>query len=148
MEDQYPMYIYEHSHITHECDAAGVWAPIHTFDVANVPIAPSNEGTITEPDRLSAYSRSSVSIATSPASSGDTQYSPQPSLFAVQPSRLFIANALERRLDHRLDRLWGNYKTFANVSSKRHRVTALFGRTFSELFRISKQLAENVQTCL
>ncbi|KAJ8114350.1 hypothetical protein OPT61_g3745 [Boeremia exigua] len=61
----------------------------------------------------------------------------------VRPSRLRTSTPFEQRLDTRIDRLWGNYKTFANASSKGLGVTPLFGRTLSELFRQSRQMAEN-----
>ncbi|KAJ4993970.1 hypothetical protein SVAN01_00447 [Stagonosporopsis vannaccii] len=61
----------------------------------------------------------------------------------IRPSRHRTSTPFEQRLDTRIDRLWGNYKTFATASSKGPRVTPLFGRTLSELFRQSKQMAEN-----
>ncbi|KAH6616395.1 hypothetical protein C7974DRAFT_401729 [Boeremia exigua] len=60
-----------------------------------------------------------------------------------RPSRHRAVTPFEERLDNRVDRLWGNYKTFASASSKGLGVTSLFGRTLSELFRQSRQMAEN-----
>jgi hypothetical protein len=149
-QDQSPMYLWGHSQSMHECDAADASASIHAFDVADVPIMSSSVDKVIESDRLSVWSRGSVSNATPSTSSDGTRYSPRPHLLAMQPSRLFTANILERQLDKRLDRLWGNYKTFANAtcSFAGYRVTSLFGRTFSELFSMSKQLAENARICL
>jgi hypothetical protein len=62
----------------------------------------------------------------------------------MRPSRYRTISPFEERLDNRINRLWGNYKTFANASSKGLGVTPLFGRTLSELFRQSRQMAENV----
>lgn len=67
-----------------------------------------------------------------------------PGLTNMRPSRRRTSTPFEERLDNRIDRLWGNYRTFATASSKGPRVTSLFGRTLSELFRQSKQMAENV----
>lgn len=63
----------------------------------------------------------------------------------IRPSRHFVATPFEDRLGNRINRLWGNYKTFATASSKGLSVTPLFGRTLSELFRQSRQMAENVR---
>lgn len=65
----------------------------------------------------------------------------------IRPSRNRSSTPFEERLNTRIDRLWGNYKTFATASSKGLRVSLLFGRTLSELFRQSKQMAENVRCC-
>lgn len=78
---------------------------------------------------------SSVSLANMQMLSGLTN---------IRPSRHRTSTSFEERLDNRIDRLWGNYKTFASASSKGPGVTPLFGRTLSELFRQSKQMAENV----
>ncbi|KZM21983.1 hypothetical protein ST47_g6867 [Ascochyta rabiei] len=59
-----------------------------------------------------------------------------------RPSR-YCSSLFEERLDNRINRLWGNYKTFAVASSKGFGVTPLFGRTLSELFRMSRQMAES-----
>jgi hypothetical protein len=64
-------------------------------------------------------------------------------LINIRPSRHHLPTPFEERLDNRINRLWGNYKTFANASSKGLGVTPLFGRTLSELFRQSRQMAEN-----
>lgn len=61
----------------------------------------------------------------------------------VRPSRHRMATPFEQRLDDRINRLWGNYKTFASASSKGFGVSPLFGRTLSELFHQSRQMAEN-----
>ncbi|XPS73467.1 hypothetical protein M3J09_005613 [Ascochyta lentis] len=60
----------------------------------------------------------------------------------TQPSR-YRSSPFEERLDNRINRLWGNYKTFAQASSEGFGVSPLFGRTLSELFRISRQMAVN-----
>jgi hypothetical protein len=62
----------------------------------------------------------------------------------IRPSRHRVATPFERYLDNRINRLWGDYKTFASASSKGLGVSPLFGRTLSELFRQSRQMAENV----
>lgn len=62
----------------------------------------------------------------------------------VRPSRHRMVTPFELHLDDRINRLWGNYRTFASASSKGFGVTPLFGRTLSELFRQSRQIAENV----
>ena len=62
----------------------------------------------------------------------------------IRPSRHYAPTPFEERLNNRINRLWGNYKTFAAASSKGLGVTPLFGRTLSELFRQSRQMAENV----
>lgn len=70
-----------------------------------------------------------------------------PGLTNLRPSRHFSITPFEARLDNRINRLWGNYTTFARASSKGLGVTPLFGRTLSELFRQSRQMAENVRVC-
>lgn len=67
-----------------------------------------------------------------------------PGLTNLQPSRPHVLSPFEERLENRINRLWGNYKTFVYASSKGLGVTPLFGRTLSELFRMSRQMAENV----
>lgn len=69
---------------------------------------------------------------------------PLSGLTNLRPSRHRSPSPFEDYLDIRIDRLWGNYKTFAAASSKGLGVSSLFGRTLSELFRQSRQMAENV----
>jgi hypothetical protein len=64
----------------------------------------------------------------------------------LQPSRRRMSTPKEERLENRIIRLWDSEEAFASASSGRSIVTPLFGRTFSELFRWSRQLAEDVQS--
>lgn len=103
-----------------------------------------DEQYVRELDDLFSCSRDTVMKETAWITDDDVQTSLTSGLLNMQPWRHVIPNAFERQLDHRLDRLWGNHKSFSKTGSGWTRVTPLFGRTFSELFRMSKQLAENV----
>ncbi|KAJ4340570.1 hypothetical protein N0V95_007469 [Ascochyta clinopodiicola] len=75
------------------------------------------------------------------AAMSDTNISMLSGLTNFRPSR-YCSSPFEERLDNRINRLWGNYKTFAVASSEGLGVSPLFGRTLSELFRMSRQMAE------
>jgi hypothetical protein len=102
-----------------------------------------DEQYVREPDDLFDCSRDLATKETAWITDDDVQTSLTSGL-NVQPWRHVIPNAFEQQLDNRLDRLWGNQKSFSKTGSGWTHVTPLFGRTFSELFRMSKQLAQNV----
>lgn len=72
----------------------------------------------------------------------DVAFPPLPGLTNIRPSRNRRPSPVEARLENRVVRLWDSYEVFATVTSGRLAVTPLFGRTFSELFRLSKTMAE------
>lgn len=78
-----------------------------------------------------------ISLTQTPTPSGLTN---------LRPSRHQSPTRFEDHLNTRIDRLWGTYGSFAAASSKGLGVSPLFGRTLSELFRQSRQMAENVRT--
>lgn len=82
--------------------------------------------------------------AAHPSAASDVMVRVLSGLTNMQPSRHYVPTLFEERLDNRINRLWGNYKTFATANSKGLKVTPLFGRTLSELFSQSRQMAETV----
>lgn len=123
---------------------SGVFSNEHEFQAAvelpNIQGSYEVRGT----DDLLDSSRDGATVRTAWITDDNAQSLLSCGLLNMQPWRQFIPNAFERQLDHRIDRLWGNHKSFSKAGSGWYRVTPLFGRTFSELFRMSKQLAENV----
>jgi hypothetical protein len=67
------------------------------------------------------------------------------SLTYLRPSRLRTRTTFESRLENRIVRLWDSYEAFALADARSGilSVTSLFASTFSELFRWSRQLAED-----
>jgi hypothetical protein len=67
------------------------------------------------------------------------------SLTNLRPSRLRTRTTFESRLENRIVRLWDSYEAFALADARSGvlSVTSLFASTFSELFRWSRQLAED-----
>jgi hypothetical protein len=67
------------------------------------------------------------------------------SLTYMRPSRLRTRTTFESRLENRIVRLWDSYEAFALADARSGilSVTSLFASTFSELFRWSRQLAED-----
>lgn len=66
-------------------------------------------------------------------------------LNSMRPSRLRTRTTFETRLENRIVRLWDSYKAFTVTDARSGvlAVTPLFAATFSELFRWSRQLAED-----
>jgi len=137
--------VYELSHAAYQpCHNVEAWADVRASNVVELPIIQSSYKTDGAYDQITPPTVNALSSNVWNAD-GDAQHMMSSCLLNMQPWRHFIPNAFERQLDHRLDRLWGNHKAFSRGGSGWHRVTTLFGRTFSELFRMSKQLAENVR---
>jgi hypothetical protein len=68
-----------------------------------------------------------------------------PELNNLRPSRLRPRTTFETRLENRIVRLWDSYEAFTLTDARPNvlAVTPLFAATFSELFRWSRQMAED-----
>ncbi|PSN59786.1 hypothetical protein BS50DRAFT_536985 [Corynespora cassiicola Philippines] len=75
------------------------------------------------------------------APSAGTSYPPRsPGLLLIEPSNHRLSNRMTFLLDRRMERLWGNYKTFADTKQ----VSELFSRTVSDFFGIQcRQMARD-----